>query len=310
MIEKKEKLVLRVNELYHNLAKDNYESTTNLEMFRQEKERWYKMGNFFKNKKPITILDIGTGAGFIPLTICDFLKKLDRFICSDISKEMLNLVERKLKNEKFKCRFEYIKLDDEQFPFGDKSMDIITINSVLHHIPNTERFLNEIDRMLKKDGILIIGHEPNIKFRENKYLIFINHLLVLLFKPKEEIKYLSVKFGIYDVLDRLSKIFSSRRRKMVHQRKIIAKRINEVLEKEGLIEKDLSIGEIMSLVDYKTNGFDPSNLIPMYKSLYIETYHHLRGFEYSNKKFLGKYGENLREKYPLDGKTFLAIYRK
>ncbi len=309
MIDKKEKLVVRVNELYHDLAKEDYDSTTNLEMFRQEKERWQKIKNLFKNKKSITVLDIGTGTGFIPLTICGFLKKSDQFICSDISQEMLNLARKKLKIEGFKCKFRFLKWSKDISMKGN-SVDIVTINSVLHHIPNTKYFLNEVNRVLKKNGLVIIGHEPNIRFKENKYLTFINHLLAILFKPKEEMKYLSVKFGIYEILDQLSGIFSSKRKRIVYHREIIAKKISEVLRKEGLIEKDLSIREVMSLVDYKTIGFDPFNIIPKYRVLHIETYHHLRGFEYSNKKFLKRYSENLKEYYPLDGKTFLAIYRK
>ena len=66
----------------------------------------------------------------------------------------------------------------------------------------------------------------------------------------------------------------------------------------------------MSLVDYKTVGFDPFNLIPRYWVLYIETYHHLRGFEYNKEKFLRKYSESLKEKYPLDGRTFFVILKK
>lgn len=305
----KERLVLRVNELYHDLAIEDYESTTNLAMFKQEKERWQKMKDFFKNKKSITVLDIGTGTGFIPLTICGFLKKSDLFICSDISQEMLNLTKEKLKERRFRCTFKFLKLN-KNILIKKNSVDIVTINSVLHHIPDTKYFLNEINQILKKNGLIIIGHEPNIRFKENKYLTFINHLLVIMFKPKEEVKYLSVKFRIYEILDRLVGIFSSKRKRIVSQREIMAKKISEVLKKEGLIEKDLSIGEIMSLVDYKTIGFDPFNLIPKYKALHIETYHHLRGFEYSNKKFLKRYSENLKEYYPLDGKTFLAIYRK
>lgn len=83
-----------------------------------------------------------------------------------------------------------------------------------------------------------------------------------------------------------------------------------MLKGEGLIEKDLSIGKIMSLVDYKTGGFDPFLLISKYKLLHVKTYHHLRAFSYGNKKFLRKYNENLEDKYPLDGRTFMAIYRK
>lgn len=306
-------LVRRVNELYHDLAKDDYESTTNLKMFRQEKERWQKIKNLLKNKKSVRILDIGTGAGFVPLTIASFLKRRDLFICSDVSKIILGLAKRKIKKEKFKCRFKYVKLYSEQFPFEDKSIDIITINSVLHHIPNTELFLSEIDRTLKKDGILIIGHEPNIRFSKNKLLKYTNHILSSLLRPKDELKYISVKLGIYGLIDGIVRLFSLKRRKLTEERARLAEQISNELKKENLINKKLSIEEIMGLVDYKTEGFDSERLIEEYKLVHLETYHHLRGFDYSfldNNRLLKKINLYMREKYPLDGRTFLAIYRK
>ena len=64
----------------------------------------------------------------------------------------------------------------------------------------------------------------------------------------------------------------------------------------------------MSLVDYKTKGFNPRKLVP-YKLLHIETYNHLRGINHK-LPFIRQYAEKMRKKYPLDGRTFLAVYQK
>ena len=48
-----------------------------------------------------------------------------------------------------------------KLPFKSVSIDLITINSVLHHIKDTNFFLNELHRILKKNGILIASF-PNI----------------------------------------------------------------------------------------------------------------------------------------------------
>lgn len=309
MASNKEKLVLRVNELFHDISKNDYDNKTNLDMLAKEADRWARAGNFLQYKKPVLLLDIGTGAGFVPLVICRFLKESDRFICSDISQEMLKLAEKKLKKKKFRCKFRFLKLE-KHIPLRDNSIDIVTINSVLHHIPDTEYFLNEVDRVLKKDGIIIIGHEPNVRFARNKKLVYVNHLFSLIFTPKQALKFISVKLGIFDILHQLSGFVNGKRRRLIDDRDIVAKNISEILKKENLIKRELSIGEIMSLVDYKTSGFDPFNLISGYKILHIETYHHMRAFEYANKKFFKKYSEKLKEKYPLDGRTFFCILKK
>lgn len=125
---------------------------------------------------------------------------------------MLNLAKNKLKKEKFKCNFKFLKLD-KNIAIKSNSVNIITINSVLHHIPDTGYFINEIDRILKREGLVIIGHKPNIRFAKNKRLIYMNHLLSLIFAPKEELKFISVKLGIFDILDEFSEFISSKRKK-------------------------------------------------------------------------------------------------
>ena len=304
MESQKEKLVIRVNELFHDFTNRDYEKITYNEMLIKEKERWDRTKKFFNKKNPLHILDIGTGTGFVPLVIGKFLKVSDEFICTDVSKNMLELTK-----EKFRCKFKFLKLDNS-IPLKRNSMDIITINSVLHHIPNTNSFLKEVDGILKKNGILIIGHEPNIRFSRNKLLNYNNHILSFILKPKEEMKYISVRLGIYEILDRMFGLVNAKRKKIVKEKEELAKTINKILRREGLITEDLLIGEIMSLVDYKTMGFDPEKLINGYEILHLESYHHLRGFEYSNKKFLKRYSENLKGKFPLDGRTFFAIYKK
>ena len=309
MESQRERLVVRVNELFHDFTNQDYEKITYSEMLIKEKERWDRTKKFFDNKNPLRILDIGTGTGFVPLVIGKFLKASDEFICTDVSRNMLNLTREKLKREKFKFTFKFLKLDNS-IRLKRNSIDIITVNSVLHHIPNTKSFLKEIDGILKKNGILIIGHEPNIRFSRNKLLNYNNHILGFILKPKEEIKYVSVRLGIYEILDRMFGLVNAKRKKIVKDREKLAKNINKILKSEGLITEDLLIGDIMSLVDYKTMGFDPKNLMEGYEILHLESYHHLRGFEYGNINFLKRYSENLKKKFPLDGRTFFAIYKK
>lgn len=46
--------------------------------------------------------------------------------------------------------------NDTAYPFEDNFFDVITMKMVLHHISNIEFTFNEIKRLLKKDGVLII----------------------------------------------------------------------------------------------------------------------------------------------------------
>lgn len=305
-----ERLVRRVNELFHDYSKEEYENVTHVEMINKEKERWERLREYFEKDYPLVIADIGSGGGFVPLTISRYLKKQDKVICTDVSQEMLNNLKINLAKKKFKCRFKFLKIKDKTLPLKDNSANIITVNSVLHHIADTKFFLKEIDRILKEGGILIIGHEPNIRFRHNKYLINRSRLLRYLLKPKEEIKYFSIKFGVYKILNRIFGFVNPRRKIIIIKRDRISQKISSILKKENLIDKDLAITKVMSLVDYKTAGFDPINLMRGYKILHLETYNHLKGLDDKDIRFIKNYAAEIKKNYPFDGRTFLAVYEK
>jgi len=71
-----ERIVQRVNELYHDIASKEYQSHRP-EIFEHERQRWDHVAKrFLLTGKSLVAVDIGTGTGFVPLTIGHFLKNL------------------------------------------------------------------------------------------------------------------------------------------------------------------------------------------------------------------------------------------
>ncbi|MDO8430309.1 MAG: class I SAM-dependent methyltransferase [bacterium] len=170
MLEYPDKLVLRINELYYTLGGEDYDCSHE-EILILEPPRWKRVAgalvaNSAHQKK--TILDVGSGTGFVATVLGPYLTDKDQFICLDISQKFLDQCKLNLENKKFKCQLVYKQYNGMLLPFEDKSIDILTLNSVLHHIPNTELFLGEVDRVLKRGGYLVIGHEANRRFYKNK----------------------------------------------------------------------------------------------------------------------------------------------
>lgn len=61
---------------------------------------------------------------------------------------------------------------NNKFPFKDSSMDIVVANHVIEHLTQTEQFIKEIFRVLKKDGYCVIA-TPNLASWHNVFaLIF------------------------------------------------------------------------------------------------------------------------------------------
>lgn len=311
-----EKLVQRVNELYHDFTSNQYESSQP-EIFEQEKERWEIIAKQFLNfTNPFTILDIGTGTGFVPQTIAKFLKEKDIFICADISQRMLDVAKNNINKQIFRSQFKFVKIENQipiRFPFETESVDIITMNSLLHHIKDTNKFLHEVDRIIKPNGLLIVGHEPNRYFYEHKFLWlnynFINYFL----NPKFIVVKISIKLHLKKFFKKIYYFIYKKKKKSLLEHKKITNKINEALFREKLINKFLLPGEIFEIVDIKSfQGFKPDLLLPLYELLYFETYNHIFWVTmgHHNNFIIRKYDTFLGRKYPKEGATFFIVLKK
>ncbi|MCE7738840.1 MAG: methyltransferase domain-containing protein, partial [Candidatus Heimdallarchaeota archaeon] len=97
------------------------------------------------------ILDIGTGGGGFIGFLKQALKSFDSFIGIDLNEEKLKKAEKELGTiAQFK------KMNAEKLDFPDKTFDIVSIASSLHHLERPEEVLKEMFRVVKPQGYLII----------------------------------------------------------------------------------------------------------------------------------------------------------
>ncbi|MCF2874826.1 MULTISPECIES: class I SAM-dependent methyltransferase [unclassified Tenacibaculum] len=112
-----------------------------------------KLINSF-NTESKTILDIGAGTG-------DFLK-----VCKENNWEIKGVEPsdkaRKIAEEKS------IRLHEEITEIKNTSFDVITLWHVLEHIPNLVEYTNQLKKLLKPNGVLIIA-VPNYKSYDADY---------------------------------------------------------------------------------------------------------------------------------------------
>lgn len=102
------------------------------------------------------VLEIATGPGLLAKHTAAFAKKM---IATDYSDGMIKEAKKGL----YPDNLTFEIADATDLPYEDDSFDAVIISNALHIIPVPEKALSEIDRVLKKDGILIAPNFVNHK---------------------------------------------------------------------------------------------------------------------------------------------------
>ena len=95
-----------------------------------------------------TVLELATGTGLIAKNIVNAAAHIE---ATDASVEMI--AEAKRNNQSAKLHFSV--QDMFCLPYADKSFDVVIVSNALHIVPQPEKSLAEIQRVLKDDGVLI-----------------------------------------------------------------------------------------------------------------------------------------------------------
>ena len=98
--------------------------------------------------KDKTVLELATGTGLIAKHI---VKATAHIEATDASAEMI--AEAKRDNQSAKLHFSV--QDMFSLPYASKSFDVVIVSNALHIVPQPEKALQEIKRVLKDDGVLI-----------------------------------------------------------------------------------------------------------------------------------------------------------
>ena len=166
----------------HNIYWSKYTKNTNTSNTNNNNSNNYITNRAIKNANKIKstipkninlynkniFVDIGCGDG----SITSELAKIYKFKKS-IGVDVENWFDTYINKDK---NIELIITDGKTINIKDNSVDVILCNHVLHHIENLDDMLDEIARIIKKDGILIIK-EHNCYYKELSYVIDIYHML-------------------------------------------------------------------------------------------------------------------------------------
>ena len=95
-----------------------------------------------------TVLELATGTGLIAKHIVNAAAHIE---ATDASAEMIAEAKRDNRSTKL-----YFSVQDMFcLPYADKSFDVVIVSNALHIVPQPEKALAEIRRVLKDNGVLI-----------------------------------------------------------------------------------------------------------------------------------------------------------
>ena len=125
-------------------------------------ERLYRLLRPVVRQK--TVLELATGTGLIAKHI---VHSADHIEATDVSQEMIEQAKQGVKSAKL-----YFSVQDMfHLPYADQSFDVVIVVNALHIVPEPEKALSEIRRVLKDDGVLVaptFTHADNAFFGKVK----------------------------------------------------------------------------------------------------------------------------------------------
>lgn len=118
-------------------------------------KRWRKkVKKLLEKAKPAYILDIAAGTADLCIALSPLKPVSIKGI--DISAEMLHRGREKIQKRKLEGLIELIEADAEQIPFKDQEFDAAVVAFGVRNFENLQNGLNEIFRVLRFDGNLVV----------------------------------------------------------------------------------------------------------------------------------------------------------
>ena len=151
MKESPDKSKSKIESMFDDIApaydRLNHLFTLNIDIkWRKEIVKYIRKNNYSRE----VLLDLATGTGDLSRELLS-LSPL-KIYAADISRKMLDIQKIKVNSD----RLILVRADAQSLPFDDEYFDIVTIGFGVRNFENTELSLREINRVLKKNGKLII----------------------------------------------------------------------------------------------------------------------------------------------------------
>jgi len=215
--------------------------------------------------KDRVILEDGCGSGYGSYYLAANGAK--KVVGIDVAAEAIEYAKSRYRRE----NLEFIHMDSTELSFSDESFDVVTSFQVIEHIENTDKFLLQMVRVLKKQGTALIStpnkqtYSPNTVEPENPFHVrefYLREFRELLFRYFSEVEILGVNQS--DRMDVIEKAIESSLRS----------RVKKILRKVGFgflvrnfpkcLTADPYAGQGINSSDFMVAQCDPTKAIDLF----------------------------------------------
>ena len=190
----------KINSMFDSISSE-YDFLNNIITFGGHVKWKNDIVKIARENNPKTILDIATGTADIAIMLSHV--KSCEIIALDISSKMIEIGKTKINRLNLYKRISLDIGDAENIKYADNSFDIVTVGYGVRNFENLNKGLNEIYRVLKKNGTLII---LETSLPKNIFINFIYSIYVIIYVQLIG-KLFSKNFRAYSYLKSSAKTF-------------------------------------------------------------------------------------------------------
>lgn len=154
-----EQLYWAVNEAYHTVESDLYDRIHS-SMYVELDRVWNRLIEHLpSDKAKLKVLDVGSGTGLVGHMLDRLAPgRVERLTCVEPNAAMIEKAVKKAEQWKFPIDVVHGLLSAVT---PAPTFDVITINSVLHHIVDLPVFLSTLKNHVREGGVLFTAHDPH-----------------------------------------------------------------------------------------------------------------------------------------------------
>jgi len=111
--------------------------------------------NVLKLRQGQVVADIGAGGGYFSLRFAEIVGKNGRVFAADTNRKFLELINEQCKEKRLE-NIETILATGEELDLPEKSLDLIFMRNVYHHLRNRVEYFKKLGSFLKPNGKVAI----------------------------------------------------------------------------------------------------------------------------------------------------------